>query len=70
KGISDYCIKKGLKEIDLEQYWQNLLHLLEKKAPTIKEKNPLLRRQKLQYFLLSKGYENDLIQDAMKQLEL
>lgn len=69
KGISDYCIKQGLKEIDLEVYEQNLLHLLEKKNATEKEKNPFARRQKLTYFLMSKGYENDLIQDALKELE-
>ncbi len=69
KGISDYCIKQGLKEIDPEVYEQNLLHLLEKKNLTEKEKNPFTRRQKLSYFLLSKGYENDLVQDAIKSLE-
>ncbi|MFD2248539.1 regulatory protein RecX [Pontibacter ruber] len=69
KGISDYCVKQGLKEIDPEVYEQNLLHLLEKKNQTEKEKNPFLRRQKLAYFLMSKGYENDLVQDALKSLE-
>ena len=66
KGISDYCIKQGLKEIDPEVYEQNLLQLLEKKNATEKEKNPYHRRQKLAYFLLSKGYENDLVSDAVK----
>lgn len=68
KAISDYCIRQGLKEIDPEQYGQNLLFLLEKKNRTEKEKNPLLRRQKLSYYLMSKGYENDLVQDALKEL--
>jgi regulatory protein len=70
KGISDYCIKQGLKEIDPEVYEQNLLHLLEKKNNTEKEKNPFQRRQKLTYFLMSKGYEGDLVQDALKNLEI
>ncbi|MBB6609962.1 regulatory protein RecX [Pontibacter sp. Tf4] len=69
KGISDYCIKQGMKEIDPELYEQNLLTLLEKKNTTEKEKNPFTRRQKLSYYLLSKGYENDLVQDALKGLE-
>lgn len=68
KGISDYCVKQGLKEIDLEVYEQNLLYLLEKKNQTEKEKNPFTRRQKLSYFLMSKGYESDLVQDALKNL--
>jgi regulatory protein len=69
KGISDYCIKQGLKEIDYDVYEQNLQQLLEKKNATEKEKNPFARRQKLTYFLVSKGYENDLVQEAIKQLE-
>lgn len=70
KGISDYCIRKGLQEIDPDQYWENLLHLLEKKNATEKERNPLARRQKIQYFLQSKGYEPDLVQDAWKEMGL
>ncbi|WP_242923772.1 regulatory protein RecX [Pontibacter liquoris] len=69
KGISDYCIKQGLKEIDPDIYEQHLLQLLEKKNATEKEKNPFARRQKLSYFLQSKGYENDLVQDALKNYE-
>lgn len=69
KGISDYCIKQGMKEIDPEVYEENLLSLLEKKNASEKEKNPFARRQKLTYFLMSKGYENDLVQDALKGLE-
>lgn len=70
KGISDYCIKQGMKEIDPELYEQNLHHLLEKKNATEKEKNPFARRQKLSYYLMSKGYESDLVQDALKGLNL
>jgi len=66
--ISDYCIKQGLKEIDPEVYEENLRYLLEKKNRNEKEKNPMLRNQKLSYYLMSKGYENDLIQDAIKGL--
>jgi len=66
--ISDYCIKQGLKEIDPEVYAENLQYLLEKKNRTEKEKNPMLRNQKLSLYLISKGYENDLVQDAIKGL--
>ncbi|MDO6392366.1 regulatory protein RecX [Pontibacter sp. BT731] len=69
KGISEYCIKQGLKEIDYDVYEQNLQQLLEKKNATEKEKNPFARRQKLSYYLMSKGYESDLVQDAIKKLE-
>jgi regulatory protein len=68
KKISDYCIKKGMQEIDPEVYEQNLIYLLEKKNRTEKERNPFARKQKLAYYLMSKGYENDLVQDALKKL--
>lgn len=69
KGISAYCIGIGLKEIDPDQYWENLLHLLEKKLATEKERNPRVRKQKILHFLMSKGYELDLVQDAWNELE-
>lgn len=65
KGISDYCIKAGLKEIDGDEYYQNLVDVLEKKDRTEKERNPRMRRQKLQLFLTAKGYESDLIKMAL-----
>jgi regulatory protein len=66
QGISDYCVRQGLKEIDAEVYEENLKYLLDKKDRTEKEKNPMLRKHKLAYYLMSKGYENDLVQDALK----
>ena len=66
--ISNYCVKQGLKEIDPEVYWENLLYLTEKKNRTEKEGNQALRRHKLTQFLMSKGYENDLIQDALQEV--
>ena len=69
KGISEYCIKKGMKEIDPETYWENLLQVLEKKMRTEKESNPFARKQKLMYFMQSKGYETDLIQEGILELE-
>ncbi|QMU30810.1 regulatory protein RecX [Adhaeribacter radiodurans] len=66
--ISDYCIRQGMKEIDPDTYWQNLLYLTEKKNRTEKEGNAALRKHKLTQFLLGKGYENDLIRDALQEI--
>lgn len=68
KGISDYCIKSGLKEIDGDEYYQNLVDVLEKKDRQEKERNPRLRRQKIQLFLTGKGFEQDLIIMALDDL--
>jgi len=70
KKVSDYCIKKGLKEIDEQEYWETLKQLAIKKAEEInaKEKNVWIRKQKLQRYLMQKGFETDLISDVMKGL--
>ncbi|MES2477602.1 MAG: regulatory protein RecX [Bacteroidota bacterium] len=66
--ISDYCIKKGLSEIDEDEYVQTLERLAERKMPDIKkEQNVFARRAKLQRYLTQKGYENDLITDILKK---
>jgi regulatory protein len=68
RGLSTYCINKGMQEINPEEYEQTLLALLEKKNREEKESVPMLRKQKLARFLLSKGYEQDLVWDAINGL--
>ena len=68
KKISAYCIKIGMKEIDNEEY-QNTIHsLLAKKWNTLKESNQYIKKQKTVRYLLQKGYESDLVWEAIKQL--
>lgn len=67
KGVSEYCIKRGLKEIPLDDYLQTLNILAEKKFATLK--GSLLQKQlKLKKFLLDKGFESSLITQAMDGL--
>ena len=68
KGLSEFCIKAGMKEIDGDAYYQNLLDLLAKKDRQEKESHPHKRRQKMALFLTSKGYEQDLIKIALDEL--
>ena len=69
KALSDYCIKKGLAEIDPDDYWNNLLQVTEKRIRAEKENHPRHRRQKLLLYLFSRGYENDLANMAIDELE-
>ena len=69
KKISAELIALALKEVDSEEYWLTLLYLAEKK---FKELNPKTdsdwnKRIKIARFLAQKGYENDLINDALDQ---
>ncbi|RTQ53567.1 RecX family transcriptional regulator [Hymenobacter gummosus] len=68
RGLSDYCIKAGLGEIDGDEYYQNLKELLEKKNALEKEPHPYKRRQKLTAYATQKGYEGEFIQDALREV--
>lgn len=70
KQVSEYCIKKALKQIDEEDYLATLNKLAEKKwALIIKEdKNKFTRLAKITDYLLQKGFENDLVKLAVKAI--
>lgn len=68
RKISPYCIKKAMKEIDQDEYYQKLLDLLSKKLTTVTEKNIYKKRNKLTQFALQKGYEYEFIKMALQEL--
>jgi len=68
KGISDYNIKSGLAEIDSNEYLTTLQTIAEKKLPLIKEANPYKKSSKLASFLISKGFESELVFKTVKTL--
>jgi regulatory protein len=68
RQISPNCIKSGMKEIEEEEYWQNLLNQAEKKWHLINEKDPLKKKIKVKRFLAGKGFEMELIQMAIEEM--
>jgi regulatory protein len=70
KKVPDVLIKKALLIIDGDAYLQSLQHVLEKKAALLHEKDSYKRRYKLQQYALSRGYENDLVADVLKNSDL
>jgi regulatory protein len=69
RQVSDYCIKKALKEIDGVSYERAFQKLSEQKLKTLKsERNIFVKKRKLQDFLLQRGFENDLIKEVLKDL--
>ena len=60
--ISYYCIKAAMKEIDEKDYWECLVQLIEKKSPA---KSDWKEQQKTTTWLMSRGFELDLIKEAM-----
>jgi regulatory protein len=66
KQVSDYCIKKALKEINESDYKKTLQKLAEQKLKTLKgEKNIFIKKRKLQDYLLQKGYEGELVREVV-----
>lgn len=69
KQVSDYCIRKGMKEIGESDYRATLKKLAEQKLRTLKsEKNIFTKKRKLQDFLLRKGFETEYISRTIKEL--
>lgn len=69
KQVSDYCIKKALKEIDEKEYEKTFIKLTELKLRTLKgEKNIFIKKRKLQDFLLMKGYEASMIREVVNMI--
>ena len=69
KQVSDYCIKKALREIDEAEYLKTFKKMAEQKLATLKsEKNIFVKKSKLKNFLLQKGYEMDLIGKEVKEI--
>ncbi len=66
KKVSPRLIEKSLKQIDADEYFERLCSILAKKAALTEGSDAYSKRQKLFQYLLSKGYESDLIFDALK----
>lgn len=67
KRVSDYCIKKALKSLDERKYMQMLDEAYAKRNKLEKEKHPLKRKYKLIAYLSSRGFEQDLISQIIKE---
>ena len=68
RKISDFCIRMAMKEINEDDYLETLKKLATEKYGSLKEKNPLIKKNKTATFLMSKGYEPDLIWDCLRKI--
>jgi|TARA_B110000305_G_C19257228_1_gene547683 regulatory protein len=65
RNISDYCQKKGLDQIDEEEYLVALADILERRERQEKETNPFRRKQKLATYINSRGFESNLVWELL-----
>lgn len=61
KGISDRLIKKSFEEIDDEDYKKTISELINKTLPTYKGLQEYQKKQKIIKFLISKGFEYEMV---------
>lgn len=68
KGVSDFCIKKAMKEIDEGDYQKTIRELIAKKSEAIEDDglNRYARKQKIMNYLLQRGFESQLVQKELK----
>lgn len=69
RKISDYCIRKGLAEIDDKDYINTLKDVISKKLKENAKEKTQIRNYKAAQYAQSRGFEGDLIWDIIKQEE-
>lgn len=67
KGISAYCIKKALEEINDNDYIDTLRDLIIKKIEKGEDMDKNTLKNSLYINLLAKGYESDLIKTIIEE---
>ena len=65
KQITEYCIRKGLQEIDEDDYVRTLRKIIEERAAKITDRNPLKRNYKIAQYAISRGFEPELVWDML-----
>lgn len=70
RGLSEYSIEKGMKEIGDQAYQQGLKELLTKKKILLErtETDKFKLKQKLARFAMGKGYESELIWKTIEEI--
>jgi regulatory protein len=66
RNISPYCIKKALGQIDDEEYIKTIQFLISQAGDRIKEKSPVKKNFLIAKYVISRGFEPDLIWDQLR----
>ncbi|MGJ1433609.1 regulatory protein RecX [Sphingobacterium spiritivorum] len=67
KKVSPPLIKQALASIDYDEYLSRLANILQKKAASLKESDPYIRKNKLAQYASGRGYESTEIWDILKE---
>ena len=66
KKVSAPCIKNGLAAIDDEEYMAYLASAVEKLRSKTKGRNAWEREQRVKRYLMTRGFESDLIEERIR----
>jgi regulatory protein len=66
RRVSDYCIRKGMEEIDEEDYLATLEKVISKKLEELRGEDHFTAQQKTAQYAMRKGYESELIWRIIK----
>lgn len=67
KKVPDPFIYNALDALDEKEYMETIEHLIAKKSREVKAKNAQDRTRKIAMYVLSKGFESELVWKALKQ---
>ncbi len=68
RGISDYCLRKALEEIEEESYLEVLRDLLEKRAQGEIGYKDFEKRARMARYAIQKGFEPSLVWEIVKSI--
>jgi regulatory protein len=69
RKISDYCIKKALKEVDDHLYIETLSKILNEKLTQWNDLHEIEKKYKSAQYALMRGYESELIWKLLNEKE-
>ena len=69
RKISDYCIRKGLSEIEEADYLKTLKEIIIKKRKETPKGKIQIRNYKAAQYAISRGFEGDLVWDIIKEID-
>ena len=69
KQVSNYSIKKALRQIDEKVYLRVLNKLAEEKYVALKDEQFMVRKKKTMNYLIGKGFEKELVRAVVEKKE-
>lgn len=70
KSVSEPLIKSALASISQKEYLSKISEILDKKASSIPDTDPYKRKYKLSQYLISRGFESEIIFELLNDNDL